>query len=233
MERKDEKMAQPSSPILSSEVKPILAQPQIQQNVVNEAEPKANPEASPVATEKSEAQLLAIDTSGQSERVDGDDLKKADGMGEPATVESKVDANNAEIINVVNDPEQKERESSKVNNSTAAKNSADPDITDSDSNTEEDATTKAPPLLTIEGNNIVRHSDTTKEMFAQLVNSDDLTKHIARKDFVQYFRKQGATNLTCRRLYTKFNPKNSAHMDYDEFQSNVLAHTQKAEEEAK
>jgi len=239
------------------------AQPDVQSDVVNDPERKANLKAETVVTENSELPL-AIDSSGQAdiadskggpetayieggpqttwrERGDGDDVLKADAEGELAAVESKLDDMGTEIVDVVKVTERREEQitasieenHTKDNTSPPAQKSADPDPIDSDSDTEEDATPTGPPLLTIDGNHIRRHSDTAKKLYAQLANSNDLTKQIGRKDFVQYFRNQGASNLTCRRLYAKFNPKNSPFMDYDEFQSHVLTRTLKAGEEAK
>jgi len=89
------------------------------------------------------------------------------------------------------------------------------------------------PLLTINGDRIRRHSDTTKKIFSQLAKSDDLSKQILKKDFMQYFRNQGVTNLTARRLYSKFNPENTGSMNFEEFKANVTANTYKEEEEVK
>jgi len=200
----------------------------------------------PVQNEPEVQPTGAVDSLGQPETgysEAGDGVKKAVGEVESPVVESKLENNQTEVVVKASATEQKEEKNTtpaatEVNPAEAnatefspAQKPADADSADSDSGTEAEAKAEGPPLLTIDGDRILRHSDNAKKLFAQLAHSEDLKKQIARKDFVQYFRNQGAANLTCRRLYSKFNPQNSAFMNYDEFQANLVAHTQKAGEE--
>jgi len=104
------------------------------------------------------------------------------------------------------------------------------DADSADSDTDADGKDLGPPLLTLDGEHIRRHSDTSKKMFKQLAHLSKPRSRIAKKDFLQYFRNQGATHVTSRRLYSKFNPRNTPSMNFEEFQVNLIANTHRLTE---
>jgi len=195
---------------------------------IKKADAKIEPDGVESKSESNKGEVVA-DAKSEPEH-DEVNMEKQPAQVQPVENKTENDSKKAST-------EQKEEEQS--NTTTAAKAipdevnpptetaqalvSADADSADSDT----DAETKEPeaPLLTMDGEHIRRHSDTTKKLFKQLANSSDSSGRIAKKDFMQYFRNQGATNLTSRRLYSKFNPKNTPSMTFEEFQVNLLANT--------
>jgi len=174
------------------------------------ADTKKEPELDEVNKEKQPAQVEAVENKTES------DSKKT------STEQKEEQSDTTTATKVVPD------EVNPPTETTPALVSADAGSADSDT----DAEVKEPqaPLLTMDGEHIRRHSDTTKKVFKQLADPDG---RITKKDFLLYFRNQGATSLTSRRLYSKFNPKNTASMTFDEFQENLLANTYRKGEEVK
>jgi len=115
-----------------------------------------------------------------------------------------------------------------VSNGDPEKAKADKADGESDSDTE--PLYDGPPLLVLEGQEIRRQSDNAKKLFSHIMHSNDLSQPMSRKDFLQYFREQGETNITSRRLYNKFNPDNSTTMSFEEFKENLQTHTLKNDE---
>jgi len=163
---------------------------------------------------KSEKQITLVEEVQKDTESDikKDEIKQKE---DESTTQAEAKANPAEANPTTEDPPE-------VNSAKADSDNSD---------TEPEAKDWGEPLLTMDGEHIRRHSDTTKKMFAQLAKSDDLSKRILKKDFLLYFRQQGATNLTSRRLYSKFNPENTGSMNFDEFQTNLIANTYKVGEE--
>jgi len=200
--------------------------------VVTEA--KREPAAVESKAEMTKDEVVA-DAKREPENHDEENLEK-----EPAQVQAV--ENGTERDSKKTSTEQKEEQGNTTALTKAIADEVNPpkesspvlvtaDADASDSATDAEGKDPGPPLLTIDGDHIRRHSDTTKKLFQQLAQSSDPNGKISKKDFMQYFRNQGATNLTSRRLYSKFNPKNTPAMDFDEFQANLLANTYREGEE--
>jgi len=252
-----EKEAQPPVIAKQEAQSPDATKSGVQASIGNDAEVQPSATTEPVeqpdiAKSRAEDEKEKVDTTTelvavQTKAENDEDEVVVDAKREPEINYGKVDLekqaaqvqaveNEAESDSKKSSTEQKVKESNATTATKAVKDQLNPttesnpalvsaDADSADSDTEAEAKDNGPPLLTIDGENIRRHSDTTKKLFQQLANSDG--SRIEKKDFMQYFRNQGASNLTSRRLYSKFNPENTPSMTFDQFQVNLLANTVK------
>jgi len=82
----------------------------------------------------------------------------------------------------------------------------------------------------IEEGTLLRRCDSAQQLFKDFTHARNVSKKVQKKEFMEYFQKQGTSPKVTRHLYEKFDKNGDCGITFKEFFENIFLESKTMEE---